>query len=275
MIPFHSSVRHSFSYIYPALESTLKHSITELLDHCRHFTTNDILVHVSGASPKVLEQSMPATIPQTEFPKRIAREYQQTVKESGIHPLCSAVGTVVLSLSKQAVTTPIWLIPARLKLNKLHQTYTVEHTQEVGFINPFLLYHFNQELELTLPTTSYEALLAFLQEQGLVVDRSVQFIGNFHHHRFEIIRELEELINVPVHSSVLKEILGAGKASEHPLSLSNHLLFPADTDQLEVFRQLNASSIALQGPPGTGKSQVLANIIGKNIRKRLFNARCV
>ena len=104
---------------------------------------------------------------------------------------------------------------------------------------------------------------AWLIEHNLNYNEGSRFIGNFHHHRFQLIKELEELLKLDRYSSGLNELFGEGQQAGLSLDLTYKNLLPADSDHMRVFESVNAKNTVIQGPPGTGKSQVLSNLISK------------
>ena len=96
------------------------------------------------------------------------------------------------------------------------------------------------------------------------------YLGNFHPHRFALLKEMEFLMSEETLPSSISELLG-GEQIAHPISTPLHegTLFTFNDDQAAIFEQVTTSNCVIQGPPGTGKSQVIANLIGKSLGNNL------
>jgi len=195
-------------------------------------------------------------------------------RESDLHSLCWAFGTVSWEYKSKEVRSPLVLVPLEWKILKGKHVVEIRCVLEEAFINPFVRNHLVREFELTLPdhqAQSAEDLLVstrgFLEEKAFPIRiEEASVIGNFHHHRYQIVRELERIQAASSRSSLVETILG----NEAPITdtfvdFSSELLSPADADQLKVFEQIKTANTVIQGPPGTGKSQVLTNLLGKSL----------
>ena len=257
------------------LRHPIKNSIQELLIESSQFNGNDVLVNVSNTNSKLIFAPESMSFELQKFPKAILRETETTRKETGVNSLCIAKYTVQLIHGSKTVTSPIWLIPIEYSVNKLQQKLTLNPINEVSFMNPFLK-GFLEEQEIPWDETKnnfteqdteqkIRSLIEHLQKNQLQTDDAT-IVGNFHHHRFEIVKELEELLEIETTSSNINELFGS-VTHENPkkIALPNDLIFPADVDHEKVFTHVNNQNTIIQGPPGTGKSQVLSNLIGKGL----------
>lgn len=248
------------------LSNQVENSILALLKESSQFNTNDVLVHVDPENNKLLFSPMEMTLPLDIFPKTILREAEKTKKESGVNSLCFALGTVKLKIGGKNVVTPVLLSPVDFVKNKIQKTITLEILEEDAFINPFLKYYlenthlYSDKEKVSDQWPEIEAAL-----NGLGLNTSEEsIIGNFHHHRYEIVKELEELLEIEKCSENVKSILGESSQNEsEDFNFQADILFPADVDHEDVFKSASAQNTVIQGPPGTGKSQVLSNVLGK------------
>jgi len=240
-----------------------------------------VLVNVDFENSRLFSSGKELCFDSDIFPKSILREADKTRKESGVNSLCIAEGFVALSVNGKQVQTPIIITPLTYTKDKVKQIISFSLTDEERFINPFLLLHLTRELELDaekiqrlqnegLPESfSIQTTSTILREFGLsVINNEAAAIGNFHHHRYQIIRELEELVDVDSYSSGLFTLFGFNSSVQgSALDLPPDILFPADIDHEAVFERAKKDNLVIQGPPGTGKSQVLTNVLGKALGK--------
>lgn len=236
-----------------------------------------MLVHVNFENSKLFSAGEELSYESSFFPKSIIKEAEKTRKESGVNSLCLAEGLITLKVNGKSVQSPVLITPLAYKQDKVKQLISFSLIQEQQFINPFLLLHLRRELEInseklavlendTFPEGfNLETIGEILGEFGLAVMKDDPgIIGNFHHHRYQIIKELEELLDTESYSSGLSTLLGFNSSVQSPsLELPPDILFPADIDHEAVFERVNQNDLVIQGPPGTGKSQVLSNILGK------------
>lgn len=244
----------------------LKNTLINLRVENTHFNTNDLLVHVDRENPALFFANPQTSYPISEFPKRILTETSRYLKETGVNVLCVTSHLVELELGDKQVFAPLVLTPVEYKINRKKNVIELHFIEEEQFINPFLRFHLENQLELSL-SESVDELLPFLNEhefKNYQLDAIV--IGNFHHHRYQIVKELDDLISLSLNSSSINQLLGFGKEVQlDSLKLCPDNLFFTDTDHDHVFEQLKTSNLVIQGPPGTGKSQVLSNLLGKLI----------
>ena len=251
------------------MSPAIKEKLQRLLEDSLQFNANDILVHIESDSKKVLVAGKePDRVYALPLAKKIIDQARQTERESGIHPLCQTEGLIHWEYRGQQISTPIFIVPCRSKVNKPEQTVIFQSEEDSILVNPFLVKRIKMEWDLLLPENweTKEELFSFLEEKRLgSIKREISFIGNFHHHRFEIVKELEELQQTSLNPS-LAQVLG-DECQLHPenFELTRQQLFASDPDQEGVFHAVQEQNTVVQGPPGTGKSQVLANLIAKLI----------
>jgi len=105
------------------------------------------------------------------------------------------------------------------------------------------------------------------QLQSILSDNRIHFtwnenyiIGNFHPHRFELLREIEGLLG-QTPSNLMQQLFGEkGAKNTYQFNLTNQQISPLDTDQLAVVQQFTSKNTVVEGPPGTGKSALLSNL---------------
>ena len=245
----------------------MKYKILQLLQDASQFNTNDVLVGIDNGA--VIEFDIQTIGKEIEFNssyKSIINTAKKTERELGIFPLCIAKGIIEWEFKQAHIRTPLWLIPCEVSIKKVDNTLVFNLIEENAFINPFLINRLQKEFQLSIPIKieTLEELVVFLSEKGFKNSTNKHtFLANFHHHRFEIIKELEELTNI-IPTAALRNLLGdETKITHQHLSFNTHLLFPSDPDQSKVFESIENDHAVVQGPPGTGKSQVLSNLLGK------------
>jgi hypothetical protein len=251
-----------------------KHKIQELLNDVSQFNANDVLVDLDNnlVIPIELKPNniQPTILPIDSSIKSILNTAKKTKKEQGIFPLCLTQGFIEWEVKQFVVRSPLFLFPCHVEISKVKDTVKIIPLEEDVFINPFVVNRLLKEFNLQLPEelTSLDSFCEFLRDNDFnQLDSTTCFFGNFHHHRFEIIKELEELLNQTISPS-LAQLLGEEQIRDaHELSIGNELLFPTDLDQLEVFKSIKQDHTVVQGPPGTGKSQVLSNLLAKLLLK--------
>lgn len=205
---------------------------------------------------------------------RILKTAAQNKREADLDSLCLAYGTIRWQYRDKTTTSPVILCPVAWKINKGSGRIELTADTEAAFINPFVRNQFVRNFELNfaeiIPDRWDEWLNEvgnLLQEKGVSAELTpLSAIGNFHHHRYRILRELELLQQADERSALVETILGNESATgTQPVKLIPELLSPADASQLEVFRRVANENLVIQGPPGTGKSQVLSNLLGKRL----------
>ncbi|MFM7661199.1 MAG: AAA domain-containing protein, partial [Bacteroidota bacterium] len=242
------------------LNTEMKELLQSYVKNTFQFAKNDPLVNVYASgilelppNPLVIEQSW----------EKLFRSVNSFRKEFGINPLCIAKGVVRLSWKETKYSIPIFLQEVNLSLNKLSNEVLLDNRDE-GYLNPFLSWFFEREFSIDLKENGEEIIEQLSSLPSIKIDENKQFIGNFHPHRFEMLREIEQLMQCDSFSIGLNQILGVSEddnAIELPFSTNE--LVPTDPDQFEVLTKVRNENCVVQGPPGTGKSQVIVNLIGK------------
>lgn len=195
--------------------------------------------------------------------------------EADVNSLCLVFGTVSSATENGFLRSPLLLVPLHWDYTRITNTLQLELHEELVELNPYVRFLF---AELTNAAISDFPDELNLQEKlewitGQFRDMDLEntvspdmYIGNFHYHRFHLLRELEGIERAQEKSPLVEQLLGNDFDPPAKLDLSPGLIYPADADQKQVFDVLAAENVLLQGPPGTGKSQVLINILGKSLK---------
>lgn len=260
-------VRGAIITIFRALKSLLHDRIQQLLNDAISFNANDNLAHVGDDDARVLSHRESLEYSDEEVSKKLIREVKDEIKEKGVNPLCAAEGLVKLDIRGKVYRTPILLTPVTLHHDKVRSLFRFSICDE-PFLNPFLLRTLGIEFNLDARSVETHNIFHWLQEKGFSVEVGTSYIGSFHHHRYAIIRELEELLSTDDYAESLLQIFGEFDGISESWDLANNNLLPADIDHERVFQQVKESCTVVQGPPGTGKTQVLVNLIGKLIHDK-------
>lgn len=245
--------------------------IRELTSEVKSFSSNDLLVNIDPLKTFLIEQAESSfSIP---FDREIKKSYTSSMlyfRESGSHILCLTKGLIEWEIKGKKISTPILVFPLSYKRNKVKNTLECTLNDEDFFLNPYLSIVLQNDFDLKpngIPFLSQDWSLIQETLNNLGFSTNIKednYLGNFHHHRFEILKDLEELQELSTMSPNLMELLHS-EISQHyeNIPLSSRQLFAADNDQLTVYKELTEKNLVVHGPPGTGKSQVLANLIGK------------
>lgn len=226
---------------------------------------NDLLVQVSG-SKSILSLNDVKTKYIFEYKSTIKKLYQEAKKNEkifGVNPLCFVQNVLVWEWNKTRLETPLFFQSCSTRVNKNKTEISVELENEL-FVNPFLV----KQLGLPKSIESIEELSSLTGNLDFEFElKAYPFLGNIHHYRFEMVRELEMLQTKKIEASNLATLLGEKRNNSYELKVSKPLLFSADTDQIKVFEVVKHQDCVVQGPPGTGKSQLIANLLVKAMVK--------
>jgi hypothetical protein len=226
------------------------------------FNANDNLVDITGSEKKTIDFKDVLRFNSEAVPNSLVREVRLEAKENGVNPLCLAEGIVLIQKKEKVYKTPVLLTSLTIRQDKVKGEFLFDKEGSM-FINPYLIRVLLTDFDLNTSDVNVENINSWLQQKGFELDTQLKKIGSFHHHRYAIVKELEDLLACDSFSEPLLELFGEFEDESTSWNLSNNELVPADTDHLKVFESLNKKSTVVQGPPGTGKTQVLVNIIGK------------
>ncbi len=233
---------------------------------------SDMLCSLDMDSSKVIEL---ASLPfekntlAVQQARPILKQAQEFRKEADINSLCAVRFLIQWKIEGNELLTPLFLYPVEWSVNKQKQELNFQ-CDEYFELNPFvkrtLRIWTNEETEFeSLSTTEVLEKIKGLKDlHNLELELEERiFMGNFHYHRYHILRELEGIAKAESKSLLLDTLLGENTGKVEQMKLNSGLLTAADTDQLRVFDVFEEGNVVVQGPPGTGKSQVLVNLLGK------------
>ena len=249
-------------------------SLENLLLAKSNFSQNDLLVNLPESIIQLDTLENVFNFPIDHPVQKIIQKAEHIEKESGINSLAISYGAIKWAPKGKEIVSPLFIIPTDFKKNKVKAIYELSISEEDLIINPYFITTLAANFDVQLPDFDNELntvdlfneLNEYLISKGFSVDQFVTtiYIDNFHHHRYSIIKDLEELSKIAPSSNILQILNEADKTkSEDEFKLPSNLLFSADDSQIEVFKVIQTENCVVQGPPGTGKSQVLSNIIGK------------
>jgi len=244
--------------------NVISSEIQELISELSYFRSDDILVNINPKNAILIDSDVLLSTPLLE---KVLIETRKIEKEFGINPLCKSRGIIHLSLNGKEVSAPLFLIPVKASSNKIEDLVRLQEIEESILVNPFIMQHLAQNISNfdASKMESEPAALKYLKELKIeTIDVDSSFIGNFHHHRYALLAEIEGVLKKEDCSKLLQRLFfDITQEDKNELNLSDALLFPSDASQEKVFEKLKTDDLVLQGPPGTGKSQVIANLIGK------------
>ena len=234
--------------------------LNELLSEVSVFPERDLLVNISDL--KCIKYNH-ETIPIDTRVKSILREAQIFEKKTGVSCLCVTYGTFSTTHNNTPIEAPIFIQHIESSISK--NSNTVEFT-ELGEkeLNPFLKKYFDKSLDEN-QITNIESFKTKLGIPAISINESVSYIGNFDPKRYAFIRELKSLLTSEIYSNAIIEAYGNNSEVNVPIKNNLETLFPIDSAQNKIYREIQNQSIVLQGPPGTGKSQLLSNFIGTSL----------
>jgi hypothetical protein len=252
--------------------SDLKQLLDSFIHDLSDIPSNDLLVSIDLESKKVLQLSefnfATFTLSNEGTIKSVFKTASDSIRETDVNPLCICDSFIQWNKNGQDFKTPLLLHPVQVKLKKLTNELTFNISDDWE-INPYFKWLWKDWTESDFPIfDSRNEVLEFIvsetgkQQLPISIENS-QFIGNFHYHRFHVLRELEGIRKQSLFSNPLKQVLGETVTENASSSFTKYNLLSTDKDQLAVLNALESQNCVLEGPPGTGKTQVIVNLIGK------------
>ena len=201
----------------------------------------------------------------TQFLK-LRKNAKSIENETGINPLCICKGIVNLEIGDLITETPIQIID----INSIIDS-SIENSEFIKgehYANPFLIDFLNKNYNANLTSDSNPTEInRILTNLDLKCNYEVEYLGNFHPFRHELLKDIYEVGEFSQSSYPLSKILGI--ESEPTLNLTLNFeevnLFNLDHWQSMALEELKNNSIVVQGPPGTGKSQLISNVTARTI----------
>lgn len=202
---------------------------------------------------------------------KIIKSNKLSEKTAGVSTLGLSSYAIQFSLADKDFFAPVFIYNASAIFDRIKNKFEITKNSS-PFFNPFL----EKLLDLQIEEYSIEIVESVLLEKGLDFKLSKEvYIGNFHPHRFIILKEIEALSNQKKYNNALLELFGETAENQIEFKFPNQNVLLADDFQNSVIKDLQNTNIVLQGPPGTGKSDVITNIIAKSMAakyKTLFIA---
>lgn len=262
--------------------SYLPTNISDFIHALSDMPKTDMLVNLTeSAAALILLEELPKERFQIQLEGKWKSIWQAANKfrlESDVNSLCLVFGTVTSNLTSGTIQSPLLLIPLTWEYIRITNTLHLELDQEAIEINPYIRFLYTELYQESLAEfpegLNLQEKLDWVSEQfrkwtiEIAISEQI-YIGNFHYHRFHLLRELEGIEKSEHRNPLVQQLLGNDFEPTKELNLSPDLIYPADVDQQQVFHVLKTKNVLLQGPPGTGKSQVLINILGKSIKGEL------
>lgn len=224
-------------------------------------------------------------LPKDKFQVQLDRQWKSIWQlankfrlESDVNSLCLVFGTVSSEIQYGTIQSPLLIIPLNWEYTRISNMLQLELDEEAIEINPyikFLYSELNKEALDEIPADlDLQEKLDWVidQFQNLNLETKISreiYVGNFHYHRFHMLRELEGIEKAENKNALVQQLLGNDFEGTKAMDFPPDLIYPADVDQKQVFTVLKTKNVLLQGPPGTGKSQVLINILGKSLKNEL------
>jgi superfamily I DNA and/or RNA helicase len=257
------------------LKEEQKYLLEEFIFDLTEIPSSDVLVNLD-ISKKDVFKIFDELREKLEFPlentlSQIIKVAVQNKRNSDTDSLCIALNGLTWEYKGKNVTSPLILIPISFKINKINQKIGFHLDIENYIFNPFIVNQLKRSYNLIWESSeekdfdeNLEIFNQFLNQNELVFNiENFKFIGNFHHHRYQIVKDLEALKNQE-QNHLVKEILGEDFDNQTNIkALTDYNLVSIDKDQLQVFEKIKTGNLVIQGPPGTGKSQVLTNLLAK------------
>ena len=266
------------------MSNLAKHLIQEFILELTTFSSSDILVNILNNEKALFKldesfqnnnfnvDSKKLILPHNSKINQILKIAINFNKSSDIQSLCLASSTINWKFKEKKIVSPLVLFPVQVKLNKISKNVEISYETTNYFINPFIINNFKKEFDLELNDINLENHFIFIENfKKLLKDKEFSFeiesliiLGNFHYHRFDILKDLEEMNQKPILNPLLNQLLGdENQIIPDKIDLTKKNCFESDTDQEVIFNYIKQNNCIVQGPPGTGKSQFIANLISK------------
>lgn len=242
-----------------------------LLQQSLSFPASDPLVHLDSSKNSLIQLQKESSVIEYSAPlRKIIQHAKKEFQETGANPLCIAKGLLTLEHNGERVNSPVVLIPCQWKINKIDNSLILQPEEGAAFINPFLDSWFRSKDILIDDLADTSIINSLAEINKLLIDNKLLFLGNFHHHRFQVIKELDLLTTQKTYSDALLRLLGEEKVLNNQLPQTSPYysrLFSCNVEQEKALELADLDHLVIHGPPGTGKSQVLSNLVAQSLSK--------
>ncbi len=234
--------------------------------------------------------------------RALAYKARTIIEESGANNLYLALGTLVWTLDKRELRSPLVLVPIRLTTKGKQGGYRLE-LDESGESTPnyCLLEKLRQVHGMTIPgladpepdesgidlTRALDAVRVAVMERGLPfrVEESAD-VAILQFAKFRLWKDLDDSWATFEQNALVRHLIRTPNlpfddgrdVTEHSDldALAAQCPVPADSSQLTAIADaVSGRTFVLEGPPGTGKSQTITNLLAKAMgegRRVLFVA---
>lgn len=223
---------------------------------------NDVLIHLNETSKKTIEleplEGVSRIIALNSVISNILKETNEYEKQSGVNSLCVVHETLQWSDGQREYHSPLFLSEAFFEIDKITKTVALTWSEN-QFLNPFLA----KKIDQLYSKNVLDLLEADTLPQGWSRQGSVH-LGNFHYHRFSLLKDIEEYIEDDDSENSLIGTFFHGVSTSAPTveKVDFSCISPLDEYQYEALEKLSkGENLVIKGPPGSGKSQLIVNTL--------------
>lgn len=234
--------------------------IQEWREELLRFSASDLLWHIPDTRTRVVElpslSEVAIELPVSRELKNLFKEQQAHFKQSGVNSLCVTRICLEWRDGEKHVLSPWLLSEVFAQEQKWNQSFSLRCAEEV-FVNPVLEKHF-----VTMGLQPAQWNEDTLPEGWRFVQ--VHFLGNFHYHRYTLLRDMDSYIGDSAAENTLLGHFFSGSTQQlvEDIALPDFRISPTDYYQQQVLNRLaQGENLTVVGPPGSGKSQLITNLI--------------
>lgn len=237
-----------------------KAQVIEWKEELLRTSGNDVLIHLPEDSKHVIQLADADTwsFPMSSGAQTILKHAQNYERQAGVNSLCFVNTILNWNDGSRDLRSPLFLAEANATVDRIAKMAHIDVAEDV-FINPFL----SKKFELL-----YDQSLTSFLERDVLPDNwrieHVRFIGNFHYHRFSLLKDMDDYL---VHPNAENALIGTffngtTVPPENEVKQSSMYLYPMDEFQQNAVNEIAAGeNIVVNGPPGSGKSQLIVNAL--------------